>query len=244
MCTILLSYSSSFYFGIDWQRVLDASAIEEFHATDFYRRAGVFKGWSQTQCNTVERDLIDLFLRWEVKHSAICISTDAYQRSFVETRFHKRIRPVVRKWKQPYLVAFQTTVLNLREYSDHQPTGCFISPVFDRCQEFMAQAREFYDQRNHDGKLARMQQPTERNQFVQLQAADFLAWHYRKRAQDHLSTGSKDLGPVLGALEEHMFGAKMWTFDALDYLRKRVEAVNAGNDPDMVPIPSSLERHS
>jgi hypothetical protein len=240
MATVLVNSETSYYFGNDWQTMLTRFCVSEFHATDFHGARGEFKGWTPDRVNALESAAIELLRKWEVKHSAALVSNNDYRRSFVETGFNETIRPATNKWKKPYLTAFQHTVLDLREYAEDQPKGCYIVPVFDNCQEFMSQARQYYDQRNTDGKLGRMQVPATRRQYVQLQAADFLAWEYRAIGEQYVVTGKRDPGPVLVALQDHFFGAKLWSFDSLEYLRKRVEAVNSGVDPDTVPRPTSV----
>lgn len=210
--------------------------VREFHARDFHRRAGEFTGWDQERQAAFQSATIELFRKWRVKHSATLVTNDDYQRSFVNTGFHNSLRPTIRKWKKPYLLSFQHTILDLREYAGHQPKGHYIVPVFDNCQEFMSQARQYYEEKNADGRLGRMLVPRTRREYVQLQAADFLAWEYRVNVERSIATGQQLRGSVLEALEEHMFGAKLWSFDYLEHLRKRVEAVSAGTDPDSVPL--------
>ena len=68
-------------------------------------------------------------------------------------RFHKTLRPAIKKWKKPNLQAFQHTVSDLREYAEHQPKGAYIIPIFDDCQEFMGQAQLDFVKKNQDRKL-------------------------------------------------------------------------------------------
>lgn len=239
MATVLLSSATSYYFGNDWQVMLADFDVSEFHASEFYRRRGEFSKWEADRIDALQSSVVELLRKWQIKHSAALVVNDDYRRSFVETGFNKSIPPAIRSWKKPYLAAFRHTVLDLREYADHQPRGCYIVPMFDNCQEFMGQAREDYDQRNVDGKLGRMQISTTRREYVQLQAADFFAWEYRVNAERCLATGERNPGPVLEALKEHMFGAKLWTFDFLEYLRERVQAVNKGIDPETIPTPNT-----
>ena len=237
MATVLLSYRSSYYFGNDWQAMLRDFSVSEFHACDFHASRGEFR-WSDDRHTAFEHAAVKLFQDWQVKHSAVLVSNEDYKRSFVDTGFHKTLRPAISKWKKPYLQAFQHTVLNLREYADHQQAGYYIIPVFDRCQEFMGQARQDYALKNKDGKLGRMHVSTSRG-YVQLQAADFFAWEYRVNAERCIATEHHEPGPVLGALREHMFGAKLWSFGSIDYLRRRVEAVHRGIDPESVSPPET-----
>ena len=103
----------------------------------------------------------------------------------------------------------------------------------------MGQAREYYDHRNADGKLGGMQILTNRQEYVQMQAADLFAWEYRIYAERYIDSRQRNLGRVLEALQEHSFGAKLWSLDYLEYLRQRVEAVNRGINPETVPIPKA-----
>ena len=233
MATILLGSTSSFFFGNDWLTLLGGFGVKEFHASDFHRRQGEFLRWNRDRCSELQRAIIGLFLKWQIKHSCVLVEHSGYRRSFVDTGFHKTLRPAVRKWKKPYFQAFQHTVSNLREYADHQPRGVYITPVFDDCQEFMGHARADYARKNKDGKLGQMQVSTT-GVYIQLQAADFLAWEYRVDAERCITTLERNPGPVLEALREHMFGAKVWSFEFLDYLRRRVEAVVAGVDPESI----------
>jgi hypothetical protein len=237
MATVLSSSETSYYFGNDWQAMLTHFCVGEFHAADFYGGRGEYKGWTSDRKNALQSAAIELFRKWEVKHSAALVANDDYRRSIVETGFNETIRPATSKWKKPYLTAFIHTVLDLRECADHQQKGCYIVPVFDNCQEFMSQARQYYDGRNTDGKLGGMLVPATRREYVQLQAADFLVWEYRVAAERYVASGELDPGPVLEALQDHFFGAKLWSFDFLEYVRKRVEAVNSGVDPDTVAMP-------
>src|ERR1017187_6934357 len=237
MATVLLDYGSSYYFGNDWQAMLRDFSVSAFHACDFHGRRGEFR-WSDDRHTAFEHAAITLFQKWQVKHFAVLVANEDYKRSFVDTGFHKTLRPATGKWKKPYLQAFQHTVLDLREYADHQPKGYYIIPVFDRCQEFMGQARKDYERKNKDGKLGRMQVSITR-EYVQLQAADFFAWEYRVNAERCIATGHHEPGQVLEALHEHMFGAKLWSFEFIDYLRRRVEAVYRGVDPESVSSPEA-----
>ncbi len=133
--------------------------------------------------------------------------------------------------------AFQDTVLDLREYADHQSKGQYIIPVFDDCKEFMGQAKVDYAKKNMDRKLGSMHVSNMR-EYVQLQAADLLASEYRTCAETLIKSGELKPGRVLEALQEHQFHAKMWDFEHLDYLRRRVEAVNNGIDPETAPFAS------
>jgi hypothetical protein len=235
MATIILCSVSSYFFGNDWRALLEDFGLKEFHASDFYRRQGEFRQWHDDRCRDLELAITGLFLKWQIKHCCALVEHDGYKRSFVDTGFHKTLRPAIRKWKKPYLQAFQDTVSNLREYADHQPKGIYITPVFDDCQEFMGQARADYAQKNSDGKLGQMYVSRTR-EYVQLQAADFLAWQYRVDVERCITRRESNPGPVLAALLEHMFGAKVWSFEFLDYLRRRVEAVISGVDPESVPF--------
>jgi hypothetical protein len=235
MATILLSHKSAYYFGNDWQALLEQHGVSAFHATTFHRRVGEFQ-WEDYRHNGFKDAVVQLINRWEIKHSAVLVANDDYQRSFVHTGFHKIILPATRSWKKPYLQAFVGTVHALREYATHQPEGIYITPVFDNCQEFIGQAKADYRERNKDGVLGEMLVSNTR-QHIQLQAADFVAWEYRVSAQRFMKTGNREAGPTLAALLEHGFGAKMWGFEDLDYLRKRVEAIHNKLDPESVPAP-------
>jgi hypothetical protein len=237
MASIVLCQFSSYYFGNDWQRLLTEFGVTEFHACDFYGHRRDFR-WIADRRNEFQNAVVRLFLKWEIKHSAVLVVHADYKRSFVDTDFHKTLVPAISKWKKPYFQAFLNTISNLREYADHQPKGHYIIPVFDNCQEFMGQARQDYAEKNKDGKLGRMQ-VSNTGEYVQLQAADFLAWEYRVQAERYIQTNERDDGPVLSALKNHAFGAKIWSYDFLDYLRKRVEAVNNGSDPELIPEPVS-----
>lgn len=236
MATILLSHQSSYYLANDWQSLLKDFAVSEFHASDFHGSRGEFR-WPRHRRAAFAKAVVRLLRKWEVKHSAVLVSNEDYKRSFVHTGFHKTIRPAVSKWKKPYLQAFMGTILDLRGYADHQPKGLYITPVFDYCQEFMGQAYQDYRQKNLDGKLGNMQISTTRV-HVQLQAADFLAWEYRVSAERYVKTGERLAESPLKELLEHGFGARVWRFDHLDYLRRRVEAVGQGTDPEEIPEPS------
>jgi hypothetical protein len=239
MATVLLSQSSSYYFGNDWQNMLANFGVSEFHASDYHGGRGDFRGWTADQRNELQTAIVELLQKWQVKHSAALVANNDYRRSFVDTGFNRTIRPTISKWKKPYLIAFQHTVLDLRECTDHQPKGCYIVPVFDNCKEFMSQARQYYDQRNADGKLGGMHVPDTRQEYAQIQAADFFAWEYRVFAERCVATGQRSPGPVLEALREHSFGVKLWSFDFLEHLRMRVEAVNGGIDPDTMTMPET-----
>ena len=64
------------------------------------------------------------------------------------------------------------------------------------------------------------------------------ASEYRTCAETLIKSGELKPGRVLEALQEHRFHAKMSSFEYLDYLRRRVEAVNNGIDPETVPFAS------
>ena len=235
MATILLSHKTSYYFGNDWMALLKQYGVSGFHATAFHRRVGEFK-WEDQRHNDFKDAIVQLINRWEIKHSAVLVANDDYQRAFVQTGFNKTMLPATRSWKKPYLQAFFGTVQALREYATHQPKGLYVTPVFDNCQEFVGQAKADYRDRNKDGLLGEMLVSNTR-QHIQLQAADFIAWEYRVNAQRFIKTGIRDAEPTLAALLEHGFGAKMWGFEYLDYLRKRVEAIHNNLDPESVPAP-------
>jgi len=237
MATLLISNSSSYYFGNAWDEMLKRFGVSEFHATDFHRRRGEFEHWAEERCSDLGSAIVELLLRWQVKHSAALVENAGYVQSFVETGFSKGIKPAVNKWKKPYLLAFQHTVADLREYADDQDAGVFITPVFDNCQEFMSQATQYYEKRNADGRLGRMHVVGSRGEYVQLQAADFLCWEYRVHAEEFLKTGNLLPNPALGAVRAHTFGAKLWSFKYLEYLRARVEAANSGGDPESIAMP-------
>ncbi|MGA8026552.1 MAG: DUF3800 domain-containing protein [Bryobacteraceae bacterium] len=235
MGTILLSHSSSYYFGNDWKTLLKKFGLREFHATDLHGRRDELR-WDEKGRLAFIDGVVELFNKWEVKHSAVLVPNTEYQQSFVETGFHRTIRPAISKWKKPYLHAFMGTTLALRECADHQQRGVYITPIFDRCQEFMGQALSDYRDRNKDGKLGNMQVSDSRA-HVQLQAADFITWEYRVNAEAYVRTGKYEVGPTLASLLQHGFGAKAWRFEDLEYLRLRVEAVQADIDPDSIPEP-------
>ena len=178
MAGILLCDVASWYFANDWTTMLNGFGVSEYHASDFHGRRGDFKGWGDAKAADFEECAVNLCLKWEVKHGAVGVPRDDFKRSFEDTGFHKRLRPAVSKWKKPYLQGFQHMVADLRKYADHQPKGVYIRPIFDRCQEFMGQAQQDYNDINRDGKLGRMY-VSDTREFVQLQAADFLAWEYR-----------------------------------------------------------------
>lgn len=238
MATILVSHESSYYFGNDWRRMLAEFGVTEFHAADFYGRRNEFSRWPAERTAAMQSAIIKLLQKWEVRHSAALVTNDDYKRSFVETGFNRTIVSAPRKWMKPYLTAFQHTVIDLREFADYQLKGTYIVPVFDNCQEFMAQAREFYDQRNADGKLGQMQVASQR-EYVQIQAADFFAWEYRIRVEDSLAARRPEPGPVLEAVRKYHFGARLWSFDYLEHLRQRIDAVNSGIDPETLSAPDS-----
>ena len=104
----------------------------------------------------------------------------------------------------------------------------------------MGQAQQDYANFNKDGKLGRMYVSNTR-EYVQLQAADFLVWEYRVGMERKLSAGDRALNRVMESLLPHMFMAKIWTFEDLEYLRKRVEACAEGRDPDTVEAPGRQE---
>ena len=225
MATILLCHFSSYYFANEWQVLLKCCGLRSFHAS-------AFEGDLKTR-KSFEEAAIRLFLKFEVKHSAVLVDNGGYKRAFVETNFYKTLRPAINGWKKTYFQAFQHTISDLREYADDQPKGMYIIPVFDNSKEFIGQAKQDFIKKNQDRKLGNMV-VSNTQEYVQLQASDFLAWEYRVNVQRFLETGDRTPGPVLEALKEHTFGARIWTYEMLDYLRRRVEAVNSGIDPETV----------
>ncbi len=178
MAGVLMCGVTQYHFANDWAALLKQYALREFHATDFHHRRKEFLGWSDDQALRFRDAIIDLLLRWDVKHTGVAIPVADYQRSFVETGFNKSLVPAISKWKKPYLPAFQHVISDLRSYAVHQPAAHLIHPVFDQCQEFMGQAKADYSTRNKDGRLGTMFVSNTR-EYVQLQAADFLVWEYR-----------------------------------------------------------------
>lgn len=239
MATILVSSTTSYYFANDWEEMLVRFSLSEFHSSEFNGRRGEFEGWTDDRRRDLQAAIIGLLLKWQVKHSAALVPNAVFKQSFVETKFNETIAPAKSKWKKPYLLAFQHTVADLREYTDQQPEGSYIIPTFDNCQEFMNQARQYYEQRNGDGKLGKMHVRKARREYVQLQAADFLVWQYRVMAEHFIKTGDRDPGPILGPLKNNMFRARLWSRGYLDYLRERVDAVRSGLDPETVPAPDT-----
>jgi hypothetical protein len=53
-----------------------------------------------------------------------------------------------------------------------------------------------------------------------------------------ITTGNRTPNWVMEALLPHMFDAQMWTFDYLEYVRKRVEAIERGEDPECIEAPA------
>ena len=100
----------------------------------------------------------------------------------------------------------------------------------------MGQAKNDYLVLNADGKLGAMYVSNAR-EYVQLQAADFLAWEHRVHVERRLVTGDRSPNAVMAALLPHMFSAQAWTYEYLEYLRKRVEAVQRGEDPEAIEPP-------
>jgi len=231
MATILVCHTSSYYFANDWQSMLADFGVTIFHATDFYSPRNQFAGWGRDRCEAFSDAILGLLRRWQVKNSVVIVEKAGYQKAFVESGFHRMIKPAIVKWTKPYLEAFLNTVLDLREYAPHQ-TG-YITPVFDDCQEFIPQARQEYRQKNRDGRLGIMHVSTTRD-HVQLQAADFIAFEFRRVAQRYLETRKIERGFVFEALAEHNFSARIWDHRKLDWLRRRVEAIEQGFDPDTV----------
>lgn len=236
MTTVLLGGTESFYFGNDWQSALDKFGINQFHASDFHGSRGEFRDWDGSRKAELESAIVELLLKWKVKHSTAFVVNDHYRESFVKTGLHKAVQ-AARNWKQAYPLAFRHTVGDLRQYSEDQDPGHYVVPVFDRCQEFVGESREYYNSRNADGKLGGMHVATA-DEYVQIQAADFLVWEYRVNAERCIETGDRDPGPVLGQLQQHIFSSKIWTLDYLEYLRERVCAAISGGDPETVRLPS------
>ncbi|MGJ5819083.1 DUF3800 domain-containing protein [Paludibaculum fermentans] len=233
MAGVYLSHSSSCYFAFDWMKLLKQFDIPEFHASDFHGRRKSFRGWSEARCTDFLEAAIRLLLKWRVKHGGVTISRADFKRSFVDTGFHLRLTPAVTKWKKPYLHAFLHLVHDLREYAGHQARGVRITPVFDECQEFIGQARQEYLLRNKDGKLGALCVGNSQS-HVQIQAADLIVWEYRRAHERQLQTGQWEVSRVMEPLLPHMFIARTWTFDYLEYLRERVEAEAEGLDPEAV----------
>lgn len=236
MASILLCDLSSYFFANDWAAMLGKFGITGYHATDFHGRRGEFRGWDDCRDTEFRNHAVGLFLKWKVKHHGVGIPRGDFQRSFTDTGFHLLLRPAVAKWKKPYLQAFQHIISDLRAYADHQPRGQYIRPIFDNCQEFLGQAKQDYAAINSDGKLGCMY-VANAQEYPQLQAADFLVWEYRTHLERRLSTGDRSPNSIMDALSPHMFNAQVWTFEYLEYLRKRTEAVLRCEDPDAVEAP-------
>lgn len=240
MATILLCHTASYYFANDWKSLLADYGITTFHATDFYGPRGEFRGWAKDRRALFQTKILNLLERWQIKNSVVLVENAGYRKAFVESGFNRTITQAPNKWRKPYLEAFINTVLDLREYADHQE-GRYITPVFDDCQEFMAQARQEYDDKNRDGKLGKMHISTVQD-HVQLQAADFIAFEFGVTAQHYFETGRIERGTPFEALTGQNFGAKIWNYSKLDYLRRRVEAIEKGIDPDTLIESSLLKR--
>jgi hypothetical protein len=215
MAGLLLCHVSSYHFANEWTALMRDFGVVTYHASDFHRRQGEFVSWKEERCTEFENAILQLLLKWEIRHSGVAIIKDDYERAFADTGFHKLLKPAVTKWKKPYLEAFQHVVADLRTYAEHQPRGHYITPVFDRCQEFIGQAEQDYAARNKDGKLGRMYVSTTR-EYVQLQAADFLVWEYRVAQERRIASGDKAPTSVMDALMPNMFLAKVWSYDYLD----------------------------
>lgn len=237
MATVVLTQAASFYFAHDWREMLARFEVTEFHASDFYHGRTEFRGWDDQRRTAMETTAVKLLQKWDVLHSAVLIGNDDYQRSFVETGFNKTLLQAISKWRKPYLTAFQHTVQDLREYADYIPKGRYVVPVFDNCQEFIAQARLSYKRNNADGKLGRMRVAACRREYVPLQAADFFVWHHRIDAERYLTTGDRNRGRVLTALQDYSLPVKLWNFHHLEYLRARILAADTRIDPATLPEP-------
>jgi Protein of unknown function (DUF3800) len=234
MASILLCDLSSYYFGIDWSKLLKTFGVQEFSATDFHGRRHNFKRWSDAQAEDFRRSAVNLFLKWEVKHGGVVIPIRDFENEFIRTKFHLRLKPATAKWKKPYLFGFYHIVTDLCEYADHQPKGTYIRPIFDNCQEFMGQARTDYARLNKEWKLGEMYVSNARD-YVQLQAADFMVWEYRVDLERRLKTGESTHSATMIALTPHLFSARIWSLEHLNYYRRRVEACFAGENPEAVP---------
>ena len=76
----------------------------------------------------------------------------------------------------------------------------------------------------------------------QIQAADFVAYEFRKNFQQGLAAGHRvATTPATAALQSIIQG-QLWTGDFLEYLVQRTQAAIDDRDPDLVEAPASLAK--
>jgi len=171
-----------------WRRAVEEEGISVFHMAEFESRLGEFEEWSDTRRRLFLSKLVETIKARDIH----CLGSALVRADYDRLTEDEKIWMTHGNAEYPYFLCFQHCIVESCHIADGLPAEEKVAFVFDRQQEFAAEATRLYndlkDQRewpNHE-RLADIVAFASKRETIPLQVADLAAYETYKHLDNRL----------------------------------------------------------
>jgi Protein of unknown function (DUF3800) len=180
-------------FSRSWNQILQRFDVSAFHATDCSNSQREFKGWTPERQKAFMEELILVINSTDILGFGAGVVKADYER-IVTPDFLKALGLTPEWWREPYLLAFQSCIIEAVIAGEPLPASEGFSFIFEEQTIFEARAESVFAEMRDVRRWPRGDRLgsvrfTPSAESTPLQAADMLVYELRKR-NDHLLDGS------------------------------------------------------
>jgi hypothetical protein len=171
-----------------WRRVIAEEGISVFHMAQFESRLGEFGGWSNTRRQLFMKKLIEAIKARDVH----CVGSALVRAHYDALSEDDKNWMTHGNPHYPYFLCFQHCIVEACHVADRLPAEEKVAFVFDRQQDFAAEATRLYnDLKDQEGwpnreRLADIVAFASKRETTPLQVADLIAYECYKHLDNKL----------------------------------------------------------
>jgi len=211
-----------------WRALLRESGLPAFHMTDFEARRGACAHLPESARVPLIDGLVTAIEGLQLMGIGAGVVRAHYDEVVVASGWLQRSRLSAPLWKKPYLMLFQHVLAKTCNAIEHFPVGEKVAFVFGQHDEFGGRARMVFQQLDSEpswlrhGRLGSLEflPPHDR---PGLQAADILAYEFRKGLDNRLTGRARPERKPLTRLLLRTHVAEYFTADTLRQMAHEVD---------------------
>jgi hypothetical protein len=171
-----------------WRRIIEDEGIAVFHMAEFESRQREFASWSNTRRHLFMEKLIEAIKARDVH----CVGSALVRADYDGLSQDEKTWMTHGNPQYPYFLCFQHCIIESCHVADRLPAEEKVAFVFDRQQDFAAEATRLYndlkDQQNwpNHERLADIVAFASKRETIPLQVADLIAYESYKHLDNRL----------------------------------------------------------
>ncbi len=171
-----------------WRRTVDEEGVSVFHMAEFESRLGEFEGWSDTRRHLFLSKLVEAIKARDIH----CVGSALVRADYERLTEDEKVWMTHGNAGYPYFLCFQHCIVESCHIADGLPSEEKVAFVFDRQQEFAAEATRLYNDLKDQGewpnheRLADIVAFASKRETIPLQVADLAAYETYKHLDNRL----------------------------------------------------------